>query len=77
MFPLSAIITPILLSAAAKANGFDIEALMRQSDSALYTAKNSGKNCVCLYGEELDGWDDLCDPDDPDDLDDEFRKQQI
>ena len=43
---------------------------MRQSDSALYTAKNSGKNCVCLYGEELDGWDDLCDPNDPDDLDD-------
>ena len=31
---------------------FDIDALIRQSDSALYRAKNMGKDCVCVYGEE-------------------------
>ena len=33
---------------------FDIEALIRQSDSALYRAKDMGKDCVCLYGEEYE-----------------------
>jgi diguanylate cyclase (GGDEF)-like protein/PAS domain S-box-containing protein len=54
------------IASATKGNGFDFEALMRQSDSALYSAKNNGKNCVCLYGEETDSWDDL------EDLDDDF-----
>ena len=35
-------------------DGFDIELLLRQSDSALYRAKNMGKDCVCVYGEEYD-----------------------
>ena len=42
------------ISSAHRMNGYDFDALMRQSDSALYRAKNMGKNCVCVYGEEYD-----------------------
>lgn len=41
------------VATACKADGYDIEALMRQSDSALYRAKSSGKNRVYIYGEEF------------------------
>lgn len=30
----------------------DIEALMHKSDAALYTAKNGGKDCYCVYSEK-------------------------
>ena len=39
------------ISGAEKAAGYDIEALLRHSDSALYRAKDMGKNRVCVYGE--------------------------